>query len=221
MEYQICKVCGENKELIEANFSRGVNKRKGIEHPYWYKKCKLCDRPRALKKSATYKSKNRKKVATKQRQYYKGHKQERADYHKRWYQDNKEQVLERVKSNLYKRRKTDLLFALKEKISTRVAVAIRKHSSPIVKYLPYTLQELKKHLESLFEPWMTWDNYGVYRANLWSDKDTSTWTWQIDHIIPHSKFHYTSMEDQEFKDCWALSNLRPYSAKQNVIDGDR
>lgn len=29
------------------------------------------------------------------------------------------------------------------------------------------------------------------------------------------------MEDEEFKKCWALSNLRPYSAKQNIIDGAR
>jgi hypothetical protein len=29
------------------------------------------------------------------------------------------------------------------------------------------------------------------------------------------------MEDQAFLDCWALSNLRPYSAKQNIIDGNR
>lgn len=29
------------------------------------------------------------------------------------------------------------------------------------------------------------------------------------------------MEDENFKKCWALSNLRPLSAKQNVLDGNR
>lgn len=29
------------------------------------------------------------------------------------------------------------------------------------------------------------------------------------------------MEDDNFKRCWALENLRPYSAKQNIIDGAR
>jgi len=38
-------------------------------------------------------------------------------------------------------------------------------------------------------------------------------------IIPQSTFKYSSMEDQEFKNCWALSNLRPLSAKQNNFDG--
>jgi hypothetical protein len=41
----------------------------------------------------------------------------------------------------------------------------------------------------------------------------------FDHIIPHSTFHYETMDCQEFKDCWALSNLRPLSAKQNLLDG--
>jgi hypothetical protein len=29
------------------------------------------------------------------------------------------------------------------------------------------------------------------------------------------------MVDEEFKKCWALSNLRPLSAKQNILDGNR
>jgi hypothetical protein len=40
-----------------------------------------------------------------------------------------------------------------------------------------------------------------------------------DHIIPQSKLQYTSMKDENFKKCWSLENLRPLSAKQNVIDG--
>jgi hypothetical protein len=86
-------------------------------------------------------------------------------------------------------------------------------------YLQYSISELKEHLEKQFEPWMNWQNHGKYNAKTWDDNDSSTWTWQLDHIVPHSKFKYTSMEDQSFKECWALSNLRPYSAKQNILDG--
>lgn len=64
-----------------------------------------------------------------------------------------------------------------------------------------------------------WHNWGIYDKNKWDDNDQSTWTWQIDHIIPLSEFKYTSFEDESFKKCWALENLRPYSAKQNFIDG--
>jgi 5-methylcytosine-specific restriction endonuclease McrA len=68
---------------------------------------------------------------------------------------------------------------------------------------------------------MSWSNWGVYCPEKWNDDDPSTWTWQLDHIIPHSSFMYTSMEDSAFQECWALSNLRPLSAKKNIIEGAR
>ena len=34
-----------------------------------------------------------------------------------------------------------------------------------------------------------------------------------------SELPYTSMTDDNFKKCWSLNNLRPYSAKQNILDG--
>jgi hypothetical protein len=45
--------------------------------------------------------------------------------------------------------------------------------------------------------------------------------WNLDHIIPQSDLPFVSMEEENFKKCWALINLRPYSAKQNLIDGNR
>lgn len=86
-------------------------------------------------------------------------------------------------------------------------------------FLTFTIRELKSHIEKQFEPWMNWNNHGQYIPNKWDENDPKTWKWQIDHIKPHSLFDYSSMEDQSFKDCWALSNLRPYSARQNCIDG--
>jgi transposase-like protein len=85
--------------------------------------------------------------------------------------------------------------------------------------LPYSIKELKAHLEAQFEPWMTWDNWGVYNLETWKDDDQTTWVWHIDHIKPCSEFIYKSMQDEQFQKCWALANLRPLSAKQNVSDG--
>jgi hypothetical protein len=81
--------------------------------------------------------------------------------------------------------------------------------------------QLLDHLKCNFEIWMNFDNYGIYNPGAWDDNDQSTWTWQIDHIIPHSFFNYSSMEDDNFKLCWQLKNLRPYSAKQNILDGNK
>jgi plasmid maintenance system antidote protein VapI len=101
----------------------------------------------------------------------------------------------------------------------RDATSIRNHS--INDYLPYTMHELKDHLEKQFEPWMTWDNWGHYRKNTWDDNDPATWKWHIDHIVPHSEFIYASMADEAFQKCWALENLRPLNAKQNISEGAR
>jgi hypothetical protein len=63
---------------------------------------------------------------------------------------------------------------------------------------------------------MNWDNYGTYNKNVWNDQDINTWTWQIDHIMPHSYFNYTSLTEEAFQQCWDLNNLRPLSAKANI-----
>lgn len=67
--------------------------------------------------------------------------------------------------------------------------------------VPYTWEELKAHLESQFQPGMSWDNHGE---------------WHIDHIRPRASFAYTSPKCPDFKECWALSNLQPLWASDNI-----
>lgn len=83
----------------------------------------------------------------------------------------------------------------------------------IFRYLPYTLDQLMMHLESMFEPWMNWGNHGAY-----SKKRK---TWQIDHIIADSNFVYSSTNDKGFQDSWALSNLRPLEAMANILKSNK
>lgn len=123
-----------------------------------------------------------------------------------------------------KKVKNDPIFKLKKTISRAVnrglfANKTSKFGNSCWNYLEYTVDELKAHLESQFEPWMNWNNRGTFNSKIWNDDDSSTWTWQIDHIVPQSIFKYASMADDNFKKCWALENLRPLSAKQNVLDG--
>ena len=70
--------------------------------------------------------------------------------------------------------------------------------------VPYSWQELAAHLESQFQPGMTWKNHGE---------------WHIDHIRPRASFAYTSPEDPAFHECWELSNLQPLWAQDNVRKG--
>jgi len=70
----------------------------------------------------------------------------------------------------------------------------------------YSLQDLIKHLEKQFQPGMTWDNYGK---------------WHLDHIVPLSVFHHSTPLDLDFKRCWALDNLQPLWAKDNMKKKDK
>jgi len=40
--------------------------------------------------------------------------------------------------------------------------------------------------------------------------------WHIDHIIPVSAFNFTKPEHIDFNKCWALSNLQPLWAEENL-----
>ena len=156
--------------------------------------------------------------------YYK-YQQDRLAYHKTYREENKDKIIKnKVVYNREKR--NNPFYNLRHVVSNAVYIALARHKSTkdghsVLKYLDYTIKELKEHLEKLFEPWMNWDNWGKYNNKTWNDEDESTWTWQIDHIIPQSTLPYISMEDENFKKCWALENLRPYSAKLNNKDSNR
>ena len=61
-------------------------------------------------------------------------------------------------------------------------------------------------IESQFTEGMTWENHGE---------------WHIDHIVPLSAFNYSKPEHEDFRRCWALSNLQPLWAKDNQAKKDK
>lgn len=137
------------------------------------------------------------------------------------YRANNNDKLKEQRQKKRKEPKNKIRHSISSSILKSLKLRNKRKNGSISDYLSYSIDELVQHIESQFESWMTWKNQGVYNPNTWDDNDSSTWVWNIDHIIPHSDFEYESMEDEEFKKCWALSNLRPYSAKQNIIDGTR
>lgn len=147
-------------------------------------------------------------------------------YSRKHAEKNREKINSSARTFYKKKRKEDIGFRINSDISRAIRSYLTKNggsknNKSCKKYLSFNFQELKLHLESLFESWMNWNNRGKYNSKTWDDNNILTWTWNIDHIIPQSKLPYISMEDDNFKKCWALENLRPLSAKQNIIDGDR
>lgn len=76
-----------------------------------------------------------------------------------------------------------------------------KRCLPIKDLIGCSLEELEKHLESKFQPGMTWENRG--RKG-----------WHIDHIRPCSSFDLTDPEQQ--KQCFHYTNLQPLWAIDNL-----
>lgn len=173
-----------------------------------------------------YREENRDDLLKQKRIYYEENKDEILAKNKIYYEENKAEILDQAKVYRQEKRKNDPSFKLKCYASNMIYKYLKnkgrsKGDLSCSKYFDYTFQQLKEHLEGQFEWWMTWENQGKYSRKTWDDNDPTTWTWNLDHIIPHSSFNYEKMGDKEFKRCWALDNLRPYSAKQNIIDGDR
>ncbi|HWZ22487.1 MAG TPA: hypothetical protein VNW06_07510, partial [Cytophagaceae bacterium] len=168
--------------------------------------------------------KNKEQAIKNTREYYQNNKEEIKRQKKVYYEINKGLILSNHKEYERKRLKEDPVFKLRKSASLLVRKSLKKQNldksgKSLSKYLSYSILELKMHLEQQFEPWMTWENHGKYDIKTWNDNDPTTWTWQLDHIVPQANLPYTSMTDDNFKKCWALSNLRPLSAKQNNLDG--
>lgn len=106
------------------------------------------------------------------------------------------------------RLKTDEEFKVKKNVSHMIYKAMcgLKSGKSAFDFLSYDVETLKKNLESKFQSGMTWDNYGE---------------WHIDHIIPNSFFKYTDMGHEDFKKCWALINLRPMWARENISKSNK
>jgi hypothetical protein len=175
-----------------------------------------------------YRIDNAETIKNNNKQYYLDNKESLNEYNKQWRLENKiendDQAREYQKQYVKNKRANDPSFKLRTNISVIIKDALlangsSKKGKSIIDYLPYTFQDLKYHLECQFEMWMSWSNYGKYNAKTWQEDNPLTWKWNIDHIIPQASLPYTSMEDDNFKKCWALENLRPYSAKLNLIDG--
>ena len=107
-----------------------------------------------------------------------------------------------------KKKYKDVCHRLNASISSRLRIVLprNRHWRRNLKLLDYSARELKEHLEKQFQGGMSWNNYGE---------------WHIDHIIPLSAFNFDSPAHIDFRRCWALNNLQPLWAKENMQKKDK
>ena len=167
--------------------------------------------------SKIYFIKNKEKILNKTSNYYFNNKKYYKEYQKEYEKINPRKLRKKSPPSIKDRLRSNISRSINKKLKNLLYIK----SESNIKYLPFNFNSLKEHLEKQFDHWMNFKNYGKYDPKSWKDDDSSTWTWQIDHIIPHSFFKYTSISDEDFKKCWALDNLRPYSSKQNILDSNK
>lgn len=122
--------------------------------------------------------------------------------------ENYKKQWEKIKNNPRLKLRQKISGLINKKLKRRLIN--KNHKSTFKDILPYTVDDLMKHLELLFEPWMNWSNHGYGEGK-----------WSIDHKIPDSSFNYKSVEDEEFKRCWALENLQPMDWHENLFKNDK
>ena len=204
-----CNRCGESKP-IDAFYKK-------------YAHCKACRRV----KTRAWETNNRERRNLLSRVRYKNdpetHRMNQQRYHEKYPQRSTEIMKayrqrnpEKIKEYSRKRRASDSAYRLKCNISCGIRLALRdglgkrgKSTTRILNILGYSIDELKDHLESKFQAGMTWDNYGKPNGEFFAG-------WHIDHIEPVCSFNFKSIEDEDFKKCWTLSNLRPLWARENL-----
>jgi hypothetical protein len=81
---------------------------------------------------------------------------------------------------------TDILYKLSHCVRCLISDSFKgmyyKKTSKTQNILGCTFEEFKIYLESKFEPWMNWNNYGNWNGE---PKEVDT-AWDIDHIVPLS-----------------------------------
>ena len=197
------KLCTKCKRLLdESMFNKNKDSKDGLRS-----QCKDCNKEKQKICNRNNKEK-RKKYYEK---YWIEHKTEKKQYDKIYTLENKNkrkeyQIKNKDKINKQKqiRKTNNIHLILDERTAIRISSIISgkaKTSYMTEQYCGYTADELRRHIESQFTSGMNWNNYGT--------------CWEIDHIIPRFKFYYEDYTDEQFQKCWALSNLRPLSVKEN------
>ena len=187
------------KKRKDPEFSKSERKRERERHkeriktdPEYRKKVNKRERDRR-NNDPEY----RKKVNKRQRERHKERIKTDPEYkkkvNKKYYERKKEKMendpeyRKKVNNGISKRKKermnTDPVYRFKVKIQKRIRSILKDRGytkkSKTFKILGCSFEDFKGHIESHWEDWMNWDNYGLYNGE-------EKYGWDLDHIVPLS-----------------------------------
>lgn len=131
-----------------------------------------------------------------------------SDRRRKHYRKNSVRLVEESIRRNRERRRSDWGYRTLVNIRGRLGKLVKAQgaskANKTLALLGCSLEDLKTHLTSLFQPGMDWANYGLKG-------------WHIDHKRPCASFDLTDPEQQ--RACFHYTNLQPLWAKDNVRKG--
>lgn len=212
-----CKNKDKIKKRAKAYYQENIRAEREGSRRYYYnnieksnlrsKKWKHKNIEKARKYVRNWQYNNREKTREIAKNYYYKNIEKRKIYNKKYQKINKKKIqknrLNKYHNNYRYKLRQNITNLINHRLHSRFS---SKNWRPISSFLPYTIDELIRHLEKQFKKGMTWSNHGK---------------WHIDHIRPDCKFNYKSVDDEKFKKCWALENLQPLWAEDNLKKGGK
>ena len=202
---KLCRICNITKSVDDFYKTSNGGGLFGVGAT-----CKECQ----SKKDKLYRENNKQTIKEKRDKIYQssdGRKKVR-EYQNKYYQENKDRLLpallerqkknrEKINERNRKRYNEDILFKLKHNIKRAILKNLNGESKKdsTINILGCSIDEFKSYIESQWEEWMTWDNYGKY------SKGCENFGWDIDHKIPISSAKTT----EEVLLLNHYTNLRP------------
>lgn len=143
------------------------------------------------------------------RDWRKNNKESRRKTWVKYREKNAETIRANNKEYMKNRKKTDIGYRMRSVLYSQIRYALRNggvKSGRTMELLGCSPDFFRKHIESQFQPGMTWENYGLNG-------------WQLDHIYPCSGFDLTDPYQQKL--CFNYSNLQPMWAFDNKSKGGK
>lgn len=226
MDLKICIKCQIEKNILDFH----IDKRSKDGHSIYCKSCncehakiwrdlnpgrsavtkKRCRESKPLKYIETIKTwlqKNKERVSKNERLYREKNKESLAISRKLWMENNKDKVksVSRRANIKYRSNPRGKLRCL---IGTAIWRSLKDNKGGRIweSLVGYDVETLKQHIEKHFTKDMNWENFMQGKIH-------------IDHIIPVSAFNFETSKDLDFQRCFAIKNLRPLWAKDNLRKG--
>ena len=222
---KVCLKCNIEKDIFSFYIKDGkpINQCKDCIKTKQKKYRETKDKELLKEYFKEYQIENKDKLKEYKKKHYILNKEKIKQSSKNYYENNKDKCSKKNSENTKKnrnrinylnrirnknKRENDPLFRLSNNLRTNIYTSIKrmgyKKESSTYNILGCSYEDFIKHIESRFEFWMNWDNYGRYNGEF-------NYGWDIDHIIPVS----SAKTKEEVMMINHFTNLQPLCSKIN------